>query len=295
MSVVVGFPPLNPKSSRGGAAGSTFSKIKKYSAGMRPRVFQFESAGRPTPVKAATAAWPPAASMTSSTEIMHPNSSRDMKLSSLHIFTVDNTQSVKFNNCRSGTVGSVMRDLVAARLRQLPEVLGKTDGELAMICGVEPSRWSNWKSPAASRNEIPPEAALHLLYAFGVPMEWIYGGDASRSTNPELRIKLHQAERQAAAEIAPPRRPRPGGRLAILAIAGALLAVGCAEGNTLHWKRVDGLALEDRQVLAAKTACRGSAAQSGNIAALAPESADAATRAIYYGCMADHGYLRDEH
>ena len=99
------------------------------------------------------------------------------------------------------------RNEIIARLRMLPAILGKSDAELARICGVNPSAWSNYKSESASKNTIIWEAALELWNAYGIPMEWVYDGQVSRVTDPDLREKLALAHRLAEAERAS-KRPR---------------------------------------------------------------------------------------
>jgi transcriptional regulator with XRE-family HTH domain len=92
------------------------------------------------------------------------------------------------------------RDEIIARLRKLPKILGKSDADLARICGVAPSTWSNYKSQAASKNIIIWEAALELWNVYGIPMEWTYDGQVGRVPDPVLREKLALANRAAEAE-----------------------------------------------------------------------------------------------
>jgi transcriptional regulator with XRE-family HTH domain len=118
---------------------------------------------------------------------------------------VENSLHVKF----ALWVGS--RDEIIARLRMLPAILGKSDAELARVCGVNPSTWSNYKSATASKNIIIWEAALELWNAYGIPMEWVYDGQVGRISDPDLREKLALAHRLAETERAskrPRRHPR---------------------------------------------------------------------------------------
>jgi transcriptional regulator with XRE-family HTH domain len=88
----------------------------------------------------------------------------------------------------------------AARLRQLPEILGKKNSDLAEICGVTPQQVSNYKSDTEHNNEIPWRSALAIWKAYGVPMEWIYDGQTVRVSGPEMREKLARTDRAARAD-----------------------------------------------------------------------------------------------
>lgn len=187
-----------------------------------------------------------------------------------------------------------------ARLRQLPEVLDKTDTEIAETCGVSTQVWSNYKSESGSDSQIRPLVALELEKAYGIPMAWVYGGLTEGCRDSDLRQKLTLANRKAAAWLASryPRRRGPGAHIAILMLAGGLLLVGCAEaGHT--WKRLDGLAVASERIEADKLACKGEAAKAnlsaGREAVLAPDTFgwSGGMRAVYFGCMAEKGYLRD--
>lgn len=68
----------------------------------------------------------------------------------------------------------------AARVRQLPKILGKKNSDLAKTCGVTPQQWVKYKSDTEYNNEIPARVALILWQAYGVPMEWIYDGQTVR-------------------------------------------------------------------------------------------------------------------
>jgi transcriptional regulator with XRE-family HTH domain len=153
----------------------------------------------PTPAISAVAAEPPKTSTSSSTERgIGIDNSRYMKTSraihGIHVSTVDSSPDVK---CAKW-MGS--RDEIIARLRKLPLVLGKSDTELARICGVAASTWSNYKSKKASKNIIIWQAALELWNVYGIPMEWTYDGQVGRVPDADLREKLALANRAAEAE-----------------------------------------------------------------------------------------------
>ena len=194
---------LKPKISRGSKAKpralAAAAKTKKYSGGIDPLAFQLLTADAPTPAISATAAEPPKASTNFSTDrSMCIDNSRHMKtqadLLDLHVSAVEISPEVKF----AMFVGT--RDEIIARLRMLPAILDKSDAELAHICGVSPSTWSNYKSESASKNTIIWEAALELWNAYGLPMEWVYDGQVGRVTDPDLREKLAMAHRLARTE-----------------------------------------------------------------------------------------------
>jgi transcriptional regulator with XRE-family HTH domain len=205
---------LKPKTPTGSKAkprsAATRANRRKYSDGMAPWARQLETADAPTPAIVAAAPVPPNASINSSTErSMAIGNSRNVGkqevIQTLHDTAVDISPEVKFDIW----VGN--RNEIIARLRMLPAILGKSDAELARICGVNPSAWSNYKSESASKNTIIWEAALELWNAYGIPMEWVYDGQVGRVTDPDLREKLALAHRLAEAERAS-KRPRRGSR-----------------------------------------------------------------------------------
>jgi transcriptional regulator with XRE-family HTH domain len=116
-------------------------------------------------------------------------------IADIHVPAVESSPDVK---CAM-SVGT--RDEIIARLRKLPKILGKSDADLARICGVAASTWSNYKSQSASKNIIIWEAALELWNVYGIPMEWVYDGQVGRVPDPVLREKLALANRAAETEV----------------------------------------------------------------------------------------------
>lgn len=170
-------------------------KITKYSAGIMPAAFQLETAEPPTRAIFAAADGPPTASTTASTEpSMPPDTSLNVKLSSLHDAAVEFCQNVRFAN---GMVDS--RDQIVFRLRLLPEVLGRPKNEIAAAAGVTPSVWSNYVSDT-NKNVITWKAASELHATFGLSLDWIYCGDAMSIRDEGLRLKIRKAERDARAK-----------------------------------------------------------------------------------------------
>lgn len=208
MAAVLQFPrharasaaALNPKTERSACLPrreSSSEKVMKYSGGIKPRAFQLETAGKPTPVRVAAADVPPTASMTSSTELsIAPDTSRLMKLSRLHDTAIDSFQAVNFNH---GMPDS--RAQIVFRLRLLHEVLEKDKNVLAAVAGVTGPAWSNWISET-SKNIIPWESASDLCDAYGLTLDWIYRGHLPSIPDPELRLKIQKAERAAKAALA---------------------------------------------------------------------------------------------
>lgn len=192
------------------------------------------------------------------------------------------------------------RDEIVARLRQLPEVLGKTDREIADACGISPQQWSNYKSESYTESSIRPLVALELEKAFGVPMGWVYGGLLDRINDPDLRARLALANRRADAWLAArdPRRGRPSARILVWMLACATLFAACTSAGHA-WKRIDNAPISAQKAEADRAACRGEAVKAnlsaGQEAALAPETFgfSRAMMAVYVGCMADRGYLPD--
>ena len=232
MGEVVGFH-LKPNSFLGGSRPSIFLNWNQSAAGISSRDCQLQTACGPVSSSLPTIAGPPKSLIKLLTVVLYlpirQYNSQAIYKSIVHKKAVENTPDV-YNTKRMGT----MRNRVAARLRQLPGVLGKQDSELAEICRVSRQAWSNYKSTSAL-NEIPPEVAFELWLAFGIPMMWIYGGDGSATPNSDLRLRLIQAERAAEAELAPkPPRRGPGGRIAILVVAGALFFGGLSHTGHAH-------------------------------------------------------------
>lgn len=201
-------------------------------------------------------------------------------------------------NDDSGEMADVRAEIVA-RLRQLPEVLGLTVGEIAEICGVSPQTWSNYISESYTEVSIRPLAALEIEKACGIPMGWIYGGLLDGVANPQMRAKLAAANRKADAWLASRRQnQRRGGSasIALLMAVGATLFFGCTEAGHA-WKRIDGLAVDNSKVEVARLICKGEANNAnltaGQSAAINPEvfGYSEQMRTVYTGCMAAHGYV----
>ena len=87
------------------------------------------------------------------------------------------------------------------RLNVLKAALGVDHRDMAEITGASPSTWSNWRNPDIDAM-IPPKAALRLFFAYGVTMEWLYGGELATITDAKLRQAILRAERDLQARQA---------------------------------------------------------------------------------------------
>lgn len=68
-------------------------------------------------------------------------------------------------------------DAIAERLELTRRALGKTQRAFALEAGLTPPAYNNWKK-GISRPDL--DAAFMLCDAFGLTIEWVYEGDASR-------------------------------------------------------------------------------------------------------------------
>jgi hypothetical protein len=158
--------------------------------GMRPRARQLLTAGVLTPAKAAAAAVPPTALITSSTvrSSMTPNSSQSVNMSTVHEMAI-------VTNCELGPNRAVSRTLrdVAKRLEATQRALGVSAADLCRRTGIRPNAWSQFLNPKSKRR-ITLEAAYRLRDEYGLTLDWIYDGDPSG-----LSERLAQALRKAEA------------------------------------------------------------------------------------------------
>ena len=88
--------------------------------------------------------------------------------------------------------------MIAQRLRALQQAVGVlTDtvsvehAQMGEWAGVSDKAWGNY---VTGLRPIPPHAAVALKLRWGVSLDWIYAGDASKN-DPALQIKLDEALR----------------------------------------------------------------------------------------------------
>jgi hypothetical protein len=91
------------------------------------------------------------------------------------------------------------RKVIKQRLRVLQQAVGVLsdmpggvpDAQMGEWAGVGRTAWGNYLS---GLRPIPPHAAVALKLRWGVSLDWIYAGDASKN-DPALQIKLDEAMR----------------------------------------------------------------------------------------------------
>jgi DNA-binding XRE family transcriptional regulator len=180
---------LKPKT-----VGSTFfpsrasarENVRKFSAGIKRRVFQFETADMPTPAKSAVAALPPRASTTASTDLsMRPVYSQTVTNVNSHVLAVDDHDAVGLKSGVLDTSKALGRRLIATRL-----ALGLSAADLCRRIDCKPNRWSQYET---GERRITLEIADRLCAEFRLSLDWIYRGDPSALSNAlrmEIRNKL---------------------------------------------------------------------------------------------------------
>ena len=91
------------------------------------------------------------------------------------------------------------RKVIKQRLRVLQQAVGVLsdmpggvpDAQMGEWAGVGRTAWGNYLS---GLRPIPPHAAVALKLRWGVSLDWIYAGDATKN-DPDLQIKLDEAIR----------------------------------------------------------------------------------------------------
>lgn len=161
------------------------SKIRNFSAGIRPRAFQLETADCPTPHRLATCAVPPSTEITSSiVPSIAPVYSRNVEPSSVHITAMVTDRELWPNFPMISE--REFRVSVGKRLKQFRMALGRNQVEFGEKLGVGGTAISNYEK---GDRAVDPYDAFKLKMAFGLPLEWLYGGDESVLT-PQLLEKL---------------------------------------------------------------------------------------------------------
>jgi transcriptional regulator with XRE-family HTH domain len=75
---------------------------------------------------------------------------------------------------------------IGERLRLLRLALGLSQSEIARRIGAKPSQWNNYEKPLV---RIRIDEAIKLSQTFGVPLDWVYQGDA-RMMPYELKRRI---------------------------------------------------------------------------------------------------------
>lgn len=100
--------------------------------------------------------------------------------------------------------GSDFHAAVGARLKKVRLALGRSQNDFAKKLGMGGSAISNYEK---GDRAVDPYDAFKLKMSYGVPLEWLYGGDES-SLPPHLQEKLDQPIRARGQSEAAPARPQ---------------------------------------------------------------------------------------
>lgn len=154
-------------------------KIRKWRrGGKHPFPFQLETAGAVTPNIAATSLLPPNSLITSATVMSHLYS-RSLNL--VKRLEREQTPRALNGNIRVMRLLDQIRprsnDAIAERLELTRQAMGMTQRAFAMDAGLTPPAYNNWKQ-GLSRPDL--DGAFMLCDAYGLTIEWVYEGDASR-------------------------------------------------------------------------------------------------------------------
>jgi DNA-binding XRE family transcriptional regulator len=166
-------------------AAKALRTIVKLPCDIRPLFTQLLTAGAVTPTSDATAAFPPKAFTTSSTELSMPlKCSRNVNLSSLHGLAVEKRLPVRFTrHMRQST------KVLAKRLETTRLALEMSAADLCKRIDIKPNRWSQYES---GERRITEAVAIALCEEFALTLDWIYRGDPSHLPHA-LRLKMKPA------------------------------------------------------------------------------------------------------
>jgi transcriptional regulator with XRE-family HTH domain len=93
---------------------------------------------------------------------------------------------------------------IAARLRALQQVLKASDSQMAEAAGIGRAAWSNYISKKLENlRVIQLDAVRNLKRQYGIPMDWIFLGDAKEIDDEDMKRKLNHA-------LANPKAPARG-------------------------------------------------------------------------------------
>jgi transcriptional regulator with XRE-family HTH domain len=94
---------------------------------------------------------------------------------------------------------------IVARLRALQQVFDASESQMAEACGVSRSAWSNYVGTGTNSRLISLPAVRGLKRQYGIPMDWIFLGDATEIDDEALKRRLNSA-------LANPKKPKRGRR-----------------------------------------------------------------------------------
>lgn len=167
---------------------SSAEKTEYCSEGIRPRVFQLDTADDPTPASEAAAAVPPNASIMESTVLSTDcDYSHSVNLSSVHTLEIAPA-------CELAIIHSMDSPrMIARRLTETREILGLSQAELCREIKITPNRWSGYENDTKKR-KITLEVAIKLCDRYGITLDWIYRGDpAALPSHIRAKIRLSAA------------------------------------------------------------------------------------------------------
>src|SRR5262245_53577905 len=173
MGIVLRFHARNPSTGifRPKRTGSTCKsrlakasdRITQFPGGMRRRSFQLDTADMPTPASAATAAVPPRASTTASTELSIPTDiSRGVNMSSVHGIELSFGCGHPDNLAMSTAAKTLAR-----RLKITREALGLSAADICRRIDCKANRWSQYES---GDRQITLPISIRLCEEYGLTL-----------------------------------------------------------------------------------------------------------------------------
>jgi hypothetical protein len=116
---------------------------------------------------------------------MRLDTSQNVKKSSLHTLPIVTACEFGPNSLMGRSIASV-----AARLVATQRALELSPAELCRLSGIPQNAWTHFTDPKYGR-KITITHAFKLKDTWGIPIEWVYDGDA-RWLPAELRDKLRK-------------------------------------------------------------------------------------------------------
>lgn len=166
-----------------------------------PRARQLLTAGRVKPTSSAVAAVPPKASTISSTDLsMLQDTSRSVKMSRVHMLSVDSKKNVNSNKEMDSQDAIASRlDLWLRTVKHFKELTASAICELIDCNENTLSQYRNGKRP------LDIEVADALCHHYGLTLDWLYRNDP-RLIDHELLLQMKAIAEARAAE--PKKRTR---------------------------------------------------------------------------------------
>jgi transcriptional regulator with XRE-family HTH domain len=169
------------------------SSAAQYLDGIDPRDFQLLTAGTPTPQSRATSVVSPNSVMISTMPMALTDTSRGVKLSSLHT----PEQDIDAHPCFTICVEKPFAD-IGFRLLLVRTALGKSQKQIGEAVGSSESGWSQFES---GERRITLDPALQLFRKFGFSLDWVYENQAHH-LGLDDRVRIEEARKKLAEEAA---------------------------------------------------------------------------------------------